>query len=195
MTLTPSRFTTLCAMLCTGVFTGWGQGVIKVPGSPGWTQQLLCESQESPTLTLMVTPSLAGAKIRKGFQLEVHQDNHLFETVLHRGKRPARFHLLSEHLYTLVVAHPAGFQKVIQFDTEGLEQHIQVDCQVDLFVRPNLNPLTFDDELVLSTPLSVVWYDAESNLFRHDPHLHHGGIEQLRAHLNSRVSSLHEPSD
>ena len=72
---------------------------------------------------------------------------------------------------------------------------MQLDCRVDLFLRPDLHPLTFDDELVLSTPLSVVWFDEKRNLFRHDPYLHRDGIEQLRDHLKSGVSSLHEPPD
>ena len=195
MRLTTFRSTVLCALLYAGVFAGWGQGVIRVPGSPDWTQQLLRESKANPTWILTVTPSLEGAQFRKGFRLEVHQDNHAFDTVWHRGKRPARFHLPPGHLYTLVVAHPAGFRKVIQFDSHGLERPMQLDCQVDLILRPSLDPLTFDDELVLSTPISVVWFDEQRNLFRHDAHLHRDGIEQLRNHLKSRAPSLHSPPD
>lgn len=195
MRLTTSRSSLLCAMLLAWACSGWGQGVIRVPGSPGWTQQLLRETKANPALTLTVAPTMEGAQIRKGFRLEVHQDNQLFEKVRHRGKRPARFQLPPGHLYTLVVAHPAAFRKVIQFDTKGLDQPMRLDCHVDLFLRPTLEPLTFDDELVLSAPLSVVWFDEKRNLFRHDPYLHRDGIEQLRDHLKSRVSSLHEPPD
>lgn len=168
-----------------------GQGVMGVPGSPGWTQELLRESRQGPLLELVVQPLIESATLRRGFEVTVHQDNAPWAGILHGGRRPVRFHLPPGHLYTLEVGHPLAYRKIIQFDAQDLDRHLRLECDIDLMLRPTTDPLTFEDELILSTPLSVVWYDGKRNLFRHDAYLHDDGIERLRSHLTLRDPSLH----
>lgn len=183
---------TLVTALATCATALSGQGVFAVPGSPGWTQKLIGESHGGALLTLTVLPSIESASMRRGFHIEVHQDNALWASNDHRGRRAARYSLPPEHLYTLSVRHPMAYRKVIQLDTRGLNQQVQLDCLVDLILRTQTDTLTFEEELILDMPLSVVWFDTERNLFRHDPYLHSDGIERLRSLLTLRDSSLRD---
>lgn len=183
----------LTTLLATGSLTGWGQGVFSVPGSPGWTQQLTREAKEGARLTLSILPTIESATVRKGYEVLLHQDNLLWSNIRPKGNRPITFKLPPDHLYTLEVHHDAAYRKVIQFDTDGLDQFIALECAIDLMLKPELDSLTFEDELILSTPLSVVWFDPKRNLFRHDAYLHGDGIERLRSHLALRDPSWHDP--
>jgi hypothetical protein len=180
----------LTGMVMLTLLSSRAQGVFTVPGSPGWTLKLLKESDHGPQLRLRIHPTVAGAALRRGFEITVHRDNDLLEVIKPKGKSAARISLSHDHVYTLEVQHEAAYRKVIQWDTRGLDRQFQLDCHVDLFLRPNLEDLTFEDELTLSMPLSVVWYDEKRNLFRHDAYLHHDGIERLRSHLALRDPSL-----
>ena len=64
-----------------------------VPGSPGWTQQLIRESNEGPQLELIVRPLIEGAVVRKGFSIRVHQDNTLWTSLQRNGRKPCTFKL------------------------------------------------------------------------------------------------------
>jgi hypothetical protein len=172
-----------------------GQGVFAVPGSPGWTQQWVKTTSAGAMLELSIVPTIENAALRRGFQIQVHQDNALWEQVQHRGRRAVRFRLPPNHLYTVELSHNSAFRKVIQFDTDGLETAMELECHIDLMLRPDLSELSFEDELLLSTPLSVVWFDEKRNLFRHDAYMHGDGIEQLRNHLKLRDPSLLVPPD
>lgn len=165
------------------------QGVFAVPGSPGWTQQLVRESNEGPQLKLIVRPLIEGAVVRKGFSIRVHQDNTLWTSLQRNGRKPYAFDLPPGHLYTLEVSNEAAYKKVIQIDTKTMNRPLRLDCDIDLMLRPSMEPLSFEDNLILDMPLSVVWFDSKRNLFRHDAYLHTDGINQLRSHL-----SLRDPS-
>ena len=183
----------IITVMATTSLLGRGQGMHAVPGSPGWKQQLMLEAKEEPRLALSVIPTVESATIRKGYEILLHQDNALWSHIRPRGNRPIEFKLPPDHLYTLEVHHEAAFRKVIQIDTEKLDRFIALECAIDLMIKPQLDSLSFEDELVLSTPLSVVWYDSKRNLFRHDAYLHGDGIERLRSHLSLRDPSWHDP--
>ena len=179
----------LAAFAVAGTSNAKAQGVFSVPGSPGWTQQLIRESNEGPQLELIVRPLIEGTVVRKGFSIRVHQDNTLWTSLQRNGRKPYTFKLPPGHLYTLEVSHDAAYKKVIQIDTKTLNRPLQLDCDIDLMLRPNMDPLSFEDKLHLDMPLSIVWFDSKRNLFRHDAYLHTDGINQLRSHL-----SLRDPS-
>ena len=182
----------LAAALMLSAVAVKGQGVFSVPGSPGWTQQFVRETRDGAQLLLTVMPTVEGTALRKGFYITVHQDNAPWSSLEHTGRKPLDFILPSGHLYTIEVTHAAAYKKVIQFDTQEMDQPIQLECGIDLMLRPDLEKLTFEDQLILSMPLSVVWYDPKRNLFRHDAYLHGDGIERLRSHLSLRDPSLHD---
>ena len=185
----------LTAVVMLSALSGGAQGVFSVPGSPGWTQMLLKESKRGPHLQLSVHPTVEGASLRRGFEIVVHRDNDLFEVVKPRGKKTVQLSLSGGHVYTVDVQHEAAYRKVIQWDTRGLNREFKIESEFNLFLRPDLDSLTFEDELALSMPLSVVWYDEKRNLFRHDAYMHGDGIERLRSHLTLRDPSLHAPFD
>lgn len=187
--------TLLSAWALSASLSVMGQGVFAVHGSPGWTQQWAKTNEGSAILELAITPTIEGAALRKGFQIRIHQDNALWEQVEHSGRRPVRFKLPPNHLYTIELSHEAAYQKVLQIDVEGMTSNMELECHIDLMLRPDLSELTFEDQLVLSTPLSVIWFDKKRNLFRHDAYMHGDGIEQLRNHLKLRDPSLHAPPD
>ena len=140
-------------------------------------------------MELVVRTLIEGATVRRGFNIRIHQDNALWASLQRKGRKPYTFKLPPGHLYTLEVCNEAAYKKVIQIDTEGLNSPLQLNCDIDLMLRPSLEPLSFEDKLLLDMPLSIVWYDAKRNLFRHDAYLHTDGINQLRSHL-----SLRDPS-
>ena len=179
----------MAMLMAVGASSAAAQGVFSVPGSPGWTQKLIQESNQGPQLELVVHPHIEGAAVRRGFSIQIHQDNALWASLQRNGRKPYTFNLPPDHLYTLEVSNNAAYKKVIQIDTEGLHNPIQLHCDIDLMLRPNLTPLTFDDQLLLDMPLSIVWFDEKRNLFRHDAYLHTDGINQLRSRL-----SLRDPS-
>ena len=185
--------TVMIAFLAATSLLARGQGMHAVPGSPGWTQQLIQEAKEGPLLALSVIPTIESATVRKGYEILLHQDNDLWSHIRPRGKQPIAFKLPPNHLYTLEVRHEAAYRKVIQIDTDKLDRFIALDCAIDLILKPELDSLSFEDELVLSSPLSVVWFDSKRNLFRHDAYLHGDGIERLRSHLSLRDPSWHDP--
>ena len=128
--------------------------------------------------------------MRKGFSITIHQDNELWCHITRTGRKPRVLMLPPGHLYTVELNHDVAYGKVIQFDADGLDQFIQLDCDIDLMLRPSTGRIPFEDQLILSMPLSVVWFDAKRNLFRHDAYLHDDGIEQLRSRLTLRDPSL-----
>ena len=166
-----------------------GQGVHAVPGSPGWTQRLHREAAEGPMLKLVIQPMVEGVRMRKGFTIAIHQDNELWISTTRTGRKPRVFKLPPDHLYTVEVTHQVAYGKVIQFDADGLDQFLQLDCDIDLMLRPSTAEIPFEDQLILSMPLSVVWFDEKRNLFRHDTYLHDDGIEQWRSRLTLRDPS------
>ena len=60
------------------------------------------------------------------------------------------------------VSHDAAYKKVIQIDTKTLNRPLQLDCDIDLMLRPNMDPLSFEDKLHLDMPLSIVWFDSKT---------------------------------
>jgi len=187
------RSTFFAALMATGALNSNAQGVFSVPGSPGWTQKLMRESTEGPQLELVVRPTIEGAIVRKGFSILVHQDNALWASLERKGRKPYTFNLPPGHLYTLQVSNEAAYKKVIQIDTDGLDHPLQLNCDIDLMLRQSMEPLSFEDQLLVDMPLSVVWFDAKRNLFRHDAYLHNDGINQLRSLLSLRGPST-QPS-
>lgn len=167
------------------------QDLTLVPNAPHWTQQHDSVSKNGPQLKLFIHATVEGESDNEEFKIRVHKDNQPWCTVQRKGNRPFQFKVPSGHLYTVEVSHEAAYQKVIQCDTQGLDRPMKLHCDIDLMYKGDHDQLTFDDELLLSMPLSVVWFDKKRNLFQHDAYLHNEGIAHIRSHLSLRDTTRH----
>ena len=87
---------------------------------------------------------------------------------------------------TLDIRHPEAYRKVIQVDTSDMLQSRRLNCEVNLHLRPVLHKPTFDEELILAPPLSVVWFDRKRNLFNVNPYLHQQSVADVKRQLSQQ---------
>lgn len=158
-----------------------------------WQQWAGRGQQDEAQLTLSLLTRVQGARLGRGYHIEVFEGNQALLEFHGNGRRRHDIQLKTAALFTIRVSHPFGIPKVIQIDARNLHQAHRLECVMDLLLNTELEPLTFADSLQFDIPLSVVWFDAKRNLFRHDTNTHHDGIKQVREALAAREPFLPAP--
>ena len=149
-------------------------------------QRALKDKDLLPHLALRIEPRLANRPQRKGFTIVLYRDNAVHAEWTDAGGRHKTLDVPMGHLYTLDIRHPDAIRKVFQMDTRGIRHSRGLTCEVNLPVRPNTRPLTWSQELAASMPLSVVWFDAERNLFDMNPYLHQQSVAEVKRQWSKR---------
>lgn len=149
-------------------------------------QRMLKDKNLLPHLALRIEPRLANRPQRKGFTIVLFRDNEIHAEWTDTGGRHQSLDVPMGHVYTLDIRHPDAIRKVIQIDTRDLRHSRGLTCEVNLPLRHTARPLTWAQELVMSMPLSVVWFNPERNLFDMNPYLHQQNVADVKRQLSKR---------
>lgn len=146
--------------------------------------QMIKETAPHPMLNLRIEPMLSSRSLRKGFDILIHQDNQPWIELQDQGSRKIDTSVPMGHLYTLDVRHKDAHRKVFQIDTRGIRATRFLSSEVDLVVSGFQSCMTQEQELWLSMPLSVTYFDKERNLFSMNPYSHHKCMKETYERLS-----------
>lgn len=143
-------------------------------------QKLLRNKRNAPKLELQIEPQLEHRRKRKGFSIHVHGNNETHFILHDVGGLKVQIELPIGPLYTSDIRHPKAYRKIIQLDTSDMLHSRRLHCKVNLHLRSMLQKPTFKEELILSPPLSVVWFDRKRNLFNVNPYFHQQSVADVK---------------